>query len=571
MNIRTLAIFTLLILLLTPVALASTTTQSETTPQQTDHSVNETTFLKLWSEDNDTPNSLESINASTDTEGLKQLMRATDWTFTTPPAETIETWNAGDHTDFQPGGIDESVYPSNTNLENSRFLKDAYIRTFSITPSTYTYYTNSNEEHLIGTQGTVRAIIDYRVNVPEGDNTGDRRVNWDLKNQEVSKTELLIDGVQKDSAIGTQTPELSYQDIDSASVLTVETTLNASLEKTVRERKERCTGEGENKTCTTYWETQSQQTKKNVLTLSDNQDVTVEKISATGQQITQGRTNSGSVGYTVRTNEPWRRIEFRDGTAIESNWRFYTASNNEWDTFIRSNGDTTTEFNSSVQPLQLYSFPSDYHVEGTDTDIEIVDRAETNRTAPELPANISVSVANNTYSDMTSIAVEHTAHTTPQTPTVYGLVASTQIQADMSEKSVRETNLTLTNVAVNPGNVTFTAQVTDAETGEPIPNGTITAAEKTTTVNETGHVTMTVHRQPVSVTVAYDAAPWWEQETHMVYTDATTSISMGGEHIEFEFFANLLVATLVWFLPAALLIYALNMITDGAIYDRGDD
>lgn len=565
MNLRILTTVIILLLTLAGTALVSTATTS-IPPDGTDHGINESTFVTFWSEDEDTDGSIESLPTSDDTDQLREMMRVTDWVFDTAPEQEVQQWNAGDQYDFQHGGVDSAVYPLNTDRTDTRFVKDAYIRTFSISPSTQVHDETGATTQYITTDGTVRAISDYRVALPEDDT----RVQWELQTHEVTNTALYIDEELVDRASGSHTPVLEYTNIDSASTLTIEATIQTEVDKTTRERRTSCSGTGENRTCSSYWHIQTE-TLTNDISVTDTTDVTVEELSASEQTVHQQRDGDESTGYAIETTGPWSQITLPDETIIRSNWRFYTASSTDWHTLQTTDGHTTTESVSSVRPVRIYAFPSDFSIRTTNPDAHIAANNGVEKPAPQLPENITVSVVDEEYTDVTNIAVETDGLPPEDTTTVDGLVTGTDTTPDTTRQTARETNLTVMDVERTPANVTITTRVEDAETGEPITTGTMTIADTETSLSADGETTVSVDRQPVSVGITYNPVPWWESDTDTIYTGSSTSVSMAsGSLPDFDDLANLAVATLFWFVPIAVTIYALNLISDGTIYHRGD-
>jgi hypothetical protein len=130
----------------------------------------------LWSADNDslyiTNEAYEQACGESRTV-LHEIGNATDWTFTEPP-ETAELWSRVDHLEFPVGDETVSYHPPGANLTESRFLADAHVSVFSVSPATVAHLgPNENETvHYLAPTGELRAVIDYRVRLPAANESG---------------------------------------------------------------------------------------------------------------------------------------------------------------------------------------------------------------------------------------------------------------------------------------------------------------------------------------------------------------------------------------------------------------
>lgn len=537
--------------------LAVPTTALATPPQDGEHGLSSIDVTALFSEDTDTGDVPDNTTKNTSEEWMRGLLNATDWTYTTHPTEVVNRWNAGEHNDFTPGGNDTSRYPEGTARTDSTYIKDAYIRVFSVTPSTVVHEGNTTTT-LVNPTGTVRAVSDYRVEVPQDTTTENRTVNWSVTNAEITQTTLLIDGEEVAETDGSHSPSLGFSDVSGTVGITIRATIETTLQKETRTRVEECSevdggplqdgGDG-GEVCSSEWVTQTT-TVSDSVQVSDSRTAEVDSPSVEAAE--QRKTGDG-VAYSVSMDdEYWQTISV-GGSTVRSPWRFYTRGNTEWGTMVAETRGGTENTSSDAYPVSTHAFHSTYGVKHTTGAVEVT-KGETTR-APELPDVISVSAIETQQPSVIGFTLQRSGQElTERTAKVRGLVGSSESTAQVESVATEETITTVEVMELRPDNVTIRVSVTDVNNNA-VTSGVVVAGNETRKLNESGGVMMTVSRPPVSVVAEYQPAEGSK------YRSSSDSAPVGGMLPGFDFLARLAVATLIWALPAYGLIYAYRMFT----------
>ena len=216
-------------------------------PNRTAHGVPEEIFHTLWSEDQD--GATDRANLSNGS-AVEQLANGTNIPLDSPP-RAVEQWNRGDLKDFPATTSSVSIYPSDADLTNSRFIKEAYTEVFAVQPSTRARLSDSRQPLFVAPKGDVLGTVDYRVAVPPDDTTGDRRVYWSLQSHRVEETKLLVDDEDETTAGGSHTPRLSYT-LDNYDSEDPQLTLQAKISVRLRKKVEVCTAHNDEGDCTNW-------------------------------------------------------------------------------------------------------------------------------------------------------------------------------------------------------------------------------------------------------------------------------------------------------------------------------
>jgi hypothetical protein len=538
-------------------------------PDGPDHGVNETTFLQLWSEDPDNGSlTREDVqNASTEPDAVQALARSTDILFPSPPKATGQ-WNDGDLHDFEPGDSQTSVHPNGTELDSGVYIKDAYVRIFAVQPSTV-LHESDRETQYVASDGELSAILDYRVLVPEDDNDGSRQIKWGLRDTSIDEIRFIIDGETVDTAHETYTPEFRYRDLDGNSTFTIEADISVELRKEVR------TCDSFNETvgsCETNWDVNVTHPTETVM-VSDRVETTVYDLSGfDGRRVTFAA--SGETGVVAGTDVPWTSLRVGDAV-VRNKWWFYTASDRDWATMVESTARNDSERVSSTRPLQVHAIPSEYRpYVPSDGDVSTEPEVELRRiwegeeqSAPVLPSYIDVSMDDH-YRNTESVVVtsEDTSISKFEQVEVTGLVRGQSITESIEmEQIIRESELELTVLNMTAATATVEARVKDKETGEPVTTGNVTVEGTQSSLNESGAAVVTIERPPAMVRGSYEPVPWWE--TEQAYTSDSTQEFLPGDYPGFGFFVDLVVVTVLWFVPLGLLIYGLNRASNGVLLE----
>lgn len=536
-------------------------------PDGPDHGINVTTFYRLWSGDVEDPNATPPANA-TPIETVRALANATDATFDRPPAAVGE-WNAGDHADFDPGGIDRSVHPAGANLTDVGPVRDAYVRVFSVGPSTVVHRANRTVTY-VASSGTVRAVMDYRVAVPADNTTGPRRVNYSVERSTVS-VELLVNGTPVDRA-DDRTPVLEYDDLSGRPTLTVAAGIGVTVTAEVRTCEEWNDTVG---VCDGDW-TRSVDESEVTLRVTDERTVRAydPEVSAT-----RARYPRRPDGAAVHAPAPWLRMEFGD-EAVTGGWQFYTAGSRGWTTMVSSTGDGNRTRPSSVRPLRTHAVPtgSEPAVRRTnrsDYDLELAGTWSAERPGPTLPDVIDVRTPES-YEHVRGLVVD------PASPDdaavsgpvrMVGLVRGVNRTVDLDRATtVRPTTVDLSTHPLSNGTYAVNLTVRDGE-GRPVTNGYAVVEGRRVSLSA-GHANVTVDTPGGLVRVRYEPKPWWNASP--AYQPARASAMPAPVLPDLQFLIDLAVVTILWFLPVVALLLGVDMAmnTDfvrGILDDFGGD
>ncbi|MGB9958743.1 hypothetical protein ACOZ4B_20440 (plasmid) [Haloferax prahovense] len=485
----------------------------------------------LWSRDSDRYVSQQAYQQQygDNRTALHQLANGTDITFTHPPA-TAATWTRNDFADLDAGGPDMSTYPPHASLEDGTFIDDAHTTIFAVTPSTRGHLDAGETPLYIAPNGTVRGLVDYRVRVPTGNETGNQTVDWALVSHEIENTRLKIDGITVASTGGTHTPELQYQTTHSWSAnLTLEANISVRLKKTVE-----TTVGGESKTTVNY--------RTETRTVSDTLDTEIYDLAAYPYYA---QYPNGDTGVAIFQSRPWQGYTLTDeGTSrVRGVWRFYTARNTNWDTLVTSTGASTTTAQSDAIPVRVHAYPSQIgpRAEPVRDGPDIIDTWGTERASPRrtIGENVTVEVVNQSYTPTYGLAVR--AETVDREALrvggiVRGVNATIVDPQVGSARQLRESNLSVELVSQTTSNATLRVELRDNQTGAPIASngsdrqypigesshsGYITVGDQRVETNESGIAIVTLD-EPGIYTARYHPGTWLGHDP--AYVGDTASI-----------------------------------------------
>ena len=493
-------------------------------PNSTDHNVSNESFHGLWSKDEDAVGENATIpNGS----AREQLAAGTDIPYSSPP-QAVTRWNRGDHQEFPETNASVSIYPPNATLTDKRFIKDAYAKIFAIQPSTRARISPNKTPFYVASNGTLRGVVDYRVEVPETNRSGDRRTVWVVADHDIESTTLLVSGTPETRRGGSHTPTLSYNlanNLGTDHKLKLRATVSAKVER----RRERCSARNESGDCTD-WSTEETKRFTERATVMATQQVTEYDLTVSGFVA---RYPNGDLGIVVYKNQPW--LGYRvPGGEVRGVWRFYSARDTAWDHLVynTSTGNRTTH--SPLHPLQLNAYPIETGPTASSVrNVTILGAYGKTVTPPTLPDNVRLDQMEEPYTASYGIAVR--VATTEQFETVRarGLVRGvtvTQSTDAFSRVPIHESNLTLKVLDQTGETVTVRAQLRDNRTGTAIATVqrggylVIGGQRANTTLN--GTVSVTVDRPLGSVSARYEPGNWWS--TQVGYTSATATVTLQG-------------------------------------------
>lgn len=482
----------------------------------------------LWA---DTPNECTPNATATEDEQapIQILADCTDITFSEPPA-TAATWTEDEFTNLEAGGDDTSVYPSHVEPRDSGTIRDAHATQFGIHPSTRAHTTPDDAPLYIAPEGTVRGLVDYRVEVPDDREYENRTVNWLLLDHEIETVRLEQDDTVIASTTGRHTPKLRYNATTSGRA---DLTLAADIRVDLYRYTEPTDNETER---SSRWITDT-------ITVDHTVPVHVYDLSPTGYTTSYP---DGETGVAVDERLPWNRIDFEDGS-VRDNWRFFTARDPDWETLVEAGSDDTTRVDSDARPASVHAFPAatDGHTQPSHADLDVQSTWGYEHPSPaaSLPEAVDVGVVAETYTRTHGIAIGH-PHSEFDAVDVQGIVrgeTATITREDADTRSVRESNLTVTVQSHTDTSATLRLELRDVTTDEPIVladadssrtrvdpivertrEGYITIADQRVRTNNSGVATVTVH-EPGAYAARYHPGPWHEYDpAYIGDTDAAT-------------------------------------------------
>jgi len=226
----------------------------------------------------------------------------------------------------------------------------------------------------------------------------------------------------------------------------------------------------------------------------------------------------------------------------------------------------------AVRPVQTHAFPSRQapYVPTDLTDdgerpLAIEENVGTEQTGPSLPLNIDLESAS-PYVNADSIAVTSTTldESAFREVTVHGIVRGQSRTVSLSDQqTVRETNLTLTATNANATHAVVRATVTETATGAAVTSGRVTAGNQTAALNSSGIATLTLSNPGALVRGEYQPSEWWR--TDRPYATATDVAKTPGNYPDFQTLIQVVVVTILWFIPLAVLVFGFDYMSDGAL------
>jgi len=170
--------------------------------------------------------------------------------------------------------------------------------------------------------------------------------------------------------------------------------------------------------------------------------------------------SGGDDGISIAQAAPWRgyTLGANETAEIRSNWRFFTARPNRWQTLVESTDGRTTERDSHALPVAVHAYPSSTPPRATRLGGHPTRLRQWGPThdspAERLPEHVTVDVVNESYTASHGIAVRDMS-IDPGAVTVHGLVRGTQTELDEPDESVTiaESNLSASVLGSTDGEV----------------------------------------------------------------------------------------------------------------------
>nr|WP_226042987.1 hypothetical protein [Natrinema sp. DC36] len=539
-----------------------------------DYGVNETRFPLLWSEDIDKGDrSSEEFTdtVSSDVEFSARLAESTDVPFE-EPVEAVETWNSGDIQDFTPGNETTSVHPEGAQLEDGLYIRDAYASIFAVQPSTVLHSGNSSTQY-IAPDGEILAITDYRVRVPDDDTTGSVRSRWSTAETDIDSVELRADGRVLDSD-NNHRSTLEYSGLSGTQNLSVDVAISVRLRHEIRTCDDY---DSEADSCDESWETETENVSERVTATESRQTVVTRIDNSDGKRVTF-ESDENRTGVVMHPGTVWAAIDVDSTARLRGNWRFYSVGADGWHTMVSRTESDAIRKNSSVRPAQIHAVPTqkrpDMPSEATDTaepPLVIEEAWGSERDGPSLPNEIDIATVDR-YVNATSVAVQ--SETLPAATfdevTVHGIVRGQSQPVSIDDDgTVRETNLELTVLEANSSGALVQATVTEKATDDPITTGRVEVGNQSTTVNASGMAVLELESRPsVVVDGEYIPTEWWR--ANQLYSAAEDRVKIPPKYPGFQKIVQLILVTLLWFLPVALAVYGFDYLSGGTFLGLTD-
>lgn len=229
-------------------------------------------------------------------------------------------------------------------------------------------------------------------------------------------------------------------------------------------------------------------TKTETVTVTTTVDVAVNDLSSAVEGHYADYENRDVGGYALEAStHRWAGFRIGD-TLVDNAWGFLTGRNPLWDQFV-----VTTEQSSSVTvspavPAEVFAVPVDESVTANgSTESEVVDTWGTTRESPSVPSTFDVAAPAGQYTAPTGAAavIERTdsgqvgstvgfvsrGRESRRAIEVYGLVhgkTATLEPWQLSNREVRESELSLTVDRTTDEQVFLQVALTEAESGAPI-------------------------------------------------------------------------------------------------------
>lgn len=518
-------------LLLVAVLPGAATADPPATPR---HDLNETTFNSLWS--------LDQEGEISDAETASEVLRnSTDVSFDTPP-EAPEEWNRKEIDRF-PGGdsTDTSVHPDGANLQDGNWIKDAYVSVFAVQPSTVLHRGGDEPTHYTGSEGTVTGTADYRVTLPDGSSSQERRVDWSIHDHSVTEADVMIGG-----RIGNTFGRQQLSDANPGNVIRGEytgaeegmtelglrATIEVTLEKHVETRS--CHTDDDGDTDCSDWSSDYSYPSETV-TVDDYEDTsyysTQTSVYHTYNPVEE------EMRLVVGGGRPYNGITLPGGDRALGVWSYYTARDTAWDTLDKSTASGEQTIHSPIHPVTTHAYPSQAGIRTAGprgslepAQIDIYYQSGESQPAPDLPANVNVPVASDSYNLSRQIAVSSTTNQ-PSEVEVEGIVRGTTSDLKASDPFYTEIP------TVEPEIETETTRIDDGiqlDVSLTAPDGTPISTDQTNDylsvrgrdfeTGSDGTATLTLSQSDFPAYVSYTPTYFWDR-ADVAYAATSTRVN----------------------------------------------
>lgn len=492
-------------------------------PRTPDHGVNATTFPALWSGDAD--------GAVANGSGWRELASATDVAFDDPPP-AVGRWNAGEFDELPQTDASRSVAPPDVELVDGRFVRDAYVTAFAVEPSTRVTVSPGEAPLAIAPDGAVLGRVDYRLELPADETTGDRRVDWSVVDHRIAAVRLVVDDRVKATADGGQAVRLPFSGLaGGAHGVELEADIKATVRRVERNRRRRCSTINNSTRCWTWWDRSVSHQDETVI-VREAFAVEIEALTIGGRRAVFP---NGDLGLVVYKNGPWRGFEHPAGR-VRGVWRFYTRRDPAWDRLETHTREGTTSAHSPAHPLRTVAVPlkpgPTAHPAAAVTVMETIG---VGTAPPEMPQNIAVDIVTEPYTASFGLAMRiRTDVHELSAITARGLVRGSETTAQptrFEDVTVHRSRLDLAIVNETAEKGFVRIRLRDAATGAPINtlarDGYLLVDGEQRETGLDGTVVAVVPRHAEGVSVRYVPDRWWTDDP--AYTATASAIALGGD------------------------------------------
>lgn len=478
-------------------------------PDQPDHGVAPDEFARLWSGDADT------AGAQTNGTPLAELTDRTDLP-RTEPTPAVEQWNRGAFEALPETGHNASLVPADADPSDHHALRDAHLSVFAVQPTTTVLHTANGTRRYAARNGSVYAVVDSRVQIPESYVSGNRSVTWTLTDHAVPEVTLGVDNETVDRATGPRAV-LDYRNLSAHErvhtaqgvrhSLSVNATVRATFSRVVETCRNRSAG-----TCT-EWHPTVQGTRNLTLYRYERLSVTEWRPHIQGTVATFP---DGSHALRIGADQPWSAVSLPGGNGtVQSTWSFYSTRDPGWHDAQLSRTDAATRGVQS-HVARRYAYPGEAGAQ-TSGPITAASVSGPDRQSATLPAAVNLDVPEGCYTVPRRTVVDLPASAPVEdTVTVAGIVPGTEKRVDadsLRHVQVRPTDLSVTVNRTRNHSRKVIVDLGDARTGAPIATnrtaGHVTVGGQVVETNATGMATVVVDDPNRPVAVEYRPAAWW--------------------------------------------------------------
>ena len=478
---------------------------------------------------------------SEDASAEEYLTRSSDVYFTEPPGAP-DRWNSGEVSRFDGGGANASVHPADAELEDGEVVKDAYVSFFDVSDSTLAQFSDEKQVLYIPRDGEVRAFVDYRVDEATVENhsvevklveTGEKvsgTGGFTVPYEGVSSGDL----VRRDPRDEPIPPDWTPDDE------TAEMTLRANV--------------------TAEW-TEGDEAVEETVVVNDTLGVEPYDTSIPPAIAIYGGYPDGDAGVFFLRDEPWSSVEISDDVTVQSNWRFFSARDTDWDSARVSTAEGSTTADETYHPLQVHAYPSrsGVRVEG---DGEIKQVVGDSYLPPTLADGLSFDLPSDRYTTTHGFDIRYDGDAGAGDVQMNGILPDTSdgVLPFPDVQRIRATDLTLEVVDEGEDYVEVKVSLVD-EDGNPVDTRRddgyvrIEGRENVETGID-GTETVEISPRPSGGVVAeYVPEPWYEADTPYV---GDTDVVNPDNSFDLLDEMGMLSQLFVFLLPFLLAVYFLD-------------